>query len=132
MTGDGIQRQAQTVRHVLHETSLAAAGRAFDQHRHAVLPGLLEQRLFVTQGLVEGRGMHGCGFDWIHGRIHNEYLTGVIDHAYTLPATRRQAQVFWRLELITVKHAGDELGGVSRGWGQLIQGSPLSGRGWRR
>ncbi|MNT08003.1 hypothetical protein D3C72_1427280 [compost metagenome] len=76
MTGDGIQRQAQTVRHVLHEASLAAAGRAFDQHRHAVLPGLLEQRLFVTQGLVEGRGMHGCGFDWIHGRIHYEYLTG--------------------------------------------------------
>ena len=58
--------------------------------------------------------MHGCGFVWIHGRIHKEYLTGVIDHAHTLPATRRQAQVFWRLDLITVKHAGDELEGVFR------------------
>ncbi|MNI35378.1 hypothetical protein D3C73_894010 [compost metagenome] len=54
MTGHRVQRQVQAMRHVLDEAGLAAAGRAFDQHRHAVVPGLLEQHLLVAQGLVEG------------------------------------------------------------------------------
>jgi len=72
MAGHGVQRQIQPMRHVLHEAGLAAAGRALDQHRHAVLPGLLEQLLLVAQRLVEGRVRRAGGsrdFNRIHRQV---------------------------------------------------------------
>src|SRR5690606_10514591 len=77
MAGHGVQRQAQAVRHVLHETGLAAAGRSLDEDRHAMFPGLLEQGFFVTQGLIERR----CSAHWGHLAIAERRLHGSCDTA---------------------------------------------------
>ncbi|MNG07599.1 hypothetical protein D3C84_909090 [compost metagenome] len=68
MAGHGVQRQFQAVGHVLDEAGLAAAGRAFDQHRHAVMPGLFEQRLLVVLGLIKGFVGVLQSVDSVHGK----------------------------------------------------------------
>ncbi|MNH16525.1 hypothetical protein D3C79_761710 [compost metagenome] len=64
VAGHGVQRQVQALGHVLDEAGLATTGGAFDQHRHAVAPGLFEQRQFVALRLVEG---FAAGFCEVHG-----------------------------------------------------------------
>jgi hypothetical protein len=50
VAGHGVQRQAEARRHVRDEARLAAAGRALDQQRQAVLPGVLEDLHLVAGG----------------------------------------------------------------------------------
>src|SRR3546814_3377263 len=76
-----LQRQVQPVRHVLHEAGLAAAGWTLDQHRHAMLPGLPEEHLFVAQRLVE-RDITRA--DQVLGRVHWQYLTAAVGFGTTL------------------------------------------------
>ena len=102
MAGHGKQRQIQAMGHVLDEAGLTAAGRALDQHRHAVLPGLLEQHFFVAQGLIERRSPPGIDFDDFFRRIHDRHLTGIV-HACTLPAGRYTPQAVCGHRLIAVK-----------------------------
>jgi len=75
MAGHGVQRQVEPMGHVLHETGLATAGRSLDQHRHAVAPGLLEERLFIAQRLVK-RSTRQVGK--LLGRVHWQYLTAAV------------------------------------------------------
>ncbi|MNO83201.1 hypothetical protein D3C76_744960 [compost metagenome] len=50
MAGHGMQRQLQTMRHVLHEAGLAAAGRPLEQYRQAMSPGLFEELHLIPHG----------------------------------------------------------------------------------
>jgi len=68
--------RVQPVRHVLHEAGLAAAGRPLDQHRHAMAPGLLEERLFVGLRLVERSAIQTN--IKMYRRIHWQYLTAAV------------------------------------------------------
>src|SRR5580704_1410485 len=54
VAGDGDQRLFQAPGHEFDETGLAAAGRAFQHHRHAHLMGRLEQRDLGANRLVIG------------------------------------------------------------------------------
>src|SRR5664280_1837416 len=54
VAGDGDQRFFQAPGHEFDETGLAAAGRAFQHHRHARLMGRLEQRDLGANRLVIG------------------------------------------------------------------------------
>ena len=63
MRGDGDQRTVEPPGHVLDEARLAAAGRAFQHHRQALLPRRLENRDFVGDRLVEQLGWQAIVVD---------------------------------------------------------------------
>jgi hypothetical protein len=66
------QRALQAPRHVLDETRLAAAGRAFQQHRQALRIGGLEQRALVGGRVVIGFGRQRVGVRvGVHERAHH-------------------------------------------------------------
>jgi hypothetical protein len=96
MAGHGVQRQFQPMGHVLDKAGLAASRRAFDQHRHAVSPGLLEQRLLIIERLIEGFAR----LDSVHG-----LSVPKADSSHTLRAPATTWQVTWPANLIAVKRA---------------------------
>ncbi|MNZ83326.1 hypothetical protein D3C78_1020490 [compost metagenome] len=83
VAGHAVQRQSQAVRHVLHEARLAAPGRPLEQHRQAMLPGLLEDLHLVTHGHIE----RSCARPAIRRPTH-----ALLQHC---PAFRRQAIRTW-------------------------------------
>ena len=69
VTGDGVQRQLEAGRHVGDKAGLAAAGRALDQQRQALVEGVLEERDFITGGFVEGQIVIGHGGYGRRGKV---------------------------------------------------------------
>ncbi|MNE54644.1 hypothetical protein D3C80_1494370 [compost metagenome] len=96
----GVQRQVQAVGHVLDEAGLATARGALDQDRHAVSPGLLEQRLLIIQRLVEGFDRVFARLATVHGAPDS---TAELRNTLRPPATTWQ--VAWPANLIPVKQA---------------------------
>ena len=58
VAGDGVERQLEARCHVRDEACLAAAGRAFDQQRQALVKSVLEKRNFIAGRFVEGQFGH--------------------------------------------------------------------------